>query len=74
MWEERQKTWLSSAKVLPSQSFPLVREADIKRLLVQRFLVAQRKRILLMQETQIQSLFRENPTCPGATKPASLNY
>ena len=38
-------------------------------------LVAQWLRIhLLMQETQVRALVREDPTCRGATKPASHNY
>ena len=37
--------------------------------------VAQRKRVRLpMQETQVQSLIQEDPTCLGATKPVRHNY
>ena len=38
-------------------------------------LVAQWLRILLpMQETWVQALVREDPTCRGATKPVCHNY
>ena len=38
-------------------------------------LVAQWLRISLpMQETQVQALVWEDPTCHGATKPVSHNY
>ena len=38
-------------------------------------LVAQWSRIcLLMQETWVQSLFQEDPTCLGTTKPVHRNY
>ena len=38
-------------------------------------LVAQWLRICLpMQETQVQALVREDPTCHGATKPVCSNY
>ena len=38
-------------------------------------LVAQQKRIrLLMQETWVESLIQEDPTCRGATKHVRQNY
>ena len=45
------------------------------KLKIGTFLVAQWLRIhLLMQETQVQALVREDPTCLRATKPVRHNY
>ena len=47
----------------------------VKKYLSGAFLVAQWLRIHLpVQETQVQSLLQEDPTCLRATKPLCHNY
>ena len=59
---------------LPSQ-FLFISTANKNLQLLRASLVAQCLRIRLpMQGTWVQALVQEDPTCRGATKPASHNY